>query len=48
MNNVQIIINGRGSLNHQTVGIAHEFGHAIFYLRKLPCGHGQPGVNPFI
>ena len=43
--NVQIIINGKGSLNHRAVGIAHEFGHVGLYLRGLPYGHGQPGVD---
>jgi hypothetical protein len=47
-NNVQIIINEKGSLNHQTVGIAHEFGHVILYLRGLPYGHRQPGVDEFV
>ena len=28
-NNVQIIINKKGTLNHRTVGIAHEFGHVL-------------------
>lgn len=35
-NNVQIIINKKGTLNHRTVGIAHEFGHVLLYLRGLP------------
>lgn len=47
-NNVQLIINGKGTLNHRTVGIAHEFGHVISCLRGLPYGHGQPGVDNFI
>ena len=38
-NNVQIIINKKGTLNHRTVGIAHEFGHVLLYLRGLPFGH---------
>ena len=46
--NIQIIINGKGNLNHQTVGISHEFGHVILYLRGLPYGHNQPGVDEFI
>ena len=45
---VQVIINKNGTLNHQTVGIAHEFGHVILYLRNVPFSHGQPGVNNFI
>jgi RHS repeat-associated protein len=43
--NVQIIINGKGSLNHRAVATAHEFGHVVLYLRGLPHGHGQPGVD---
>ena len=46
--NVQVIINGKGNLNHRTVGIAHEFGHVILYLRGLPYGHTQPGVDNFV
>jgi hypothetical protein len=47
-NNVQIIINGKGSLNHRTVGMAHEFGHVILYLRGLPYSHVISGVDAFI
>lgn len=47
-NHTQVIINKNGTLNHRTVGIAHEFGHAILYLRNKPFSHGQPGVNHFI
>ena len=47
-NNVQVIINGKGLLNHRTFGIAHEFGHVLLYLRGLPYGHTQPGVDSFI
>ena len=43
--NIQIIINGKGSLNHRAVATAHEFGHVVLYLRGLPHGHGQPGVD---
>jgi len=28
--------------------IAHEFGHVLLYLRGLPYGHTQPGVDSFI
>ena len=45
---VQVIINKNGTLNRRTVGIAHEFGHVILYLRNVPFSHGQPGVNNFI
>ena len=47
-NNVQVIINSKGHLNHRTVGIAHEFGHVILYLRGLPFGHSQIGVDSFV
>ena len=45
--NVQVIINKNGSLNHRTVGLAHEFAHVILYLRNKPFGHTQPGVDTF-
>lgn len=47
-NNVQVIINGKGTLNQRTVGLAHEFGHVILYLRNLPFGHTQKGVDSFV
>ena len=47
-NNIQVIINQKGTIAHQTVGIAHEFGHVILYLNNLPFSHGQPGVDPFV
>ena len=46
--NVQVIINKNGSLNHRTVGLAHEFAHVILYLRNKPFGHTQPGVDTFV
>ena len=46
--NIQVIINGKGSLNQRTVGIAHEFGHVIKYMRKEPYRHGEKGVDEFI
>lgn len=46
--NVEVLINGRGTLNHRTVGIAHEFGHVILYLRNKPFSHTQEGVDPFV
>jgi len=45
---IQVIINGKGSLNHRSVGIAHELGHVVLYLRNLPFSHGEKGVDPFI
>ena len=47
-NNIQVIINGKGTLNHRTVGMAHEFGHVILYLRGLPFSHGKTGVDDFV
>ena len=38
----------RCSLNHRSVGMAHEFGHVILYLRGMPSGHGDPGVDDFV
>lgn len=46
--NIQIIINGKGSLNARSIGIAHEFGHVLLYLRGLPSSHGQTGVDTFV
>ena len=53
--NIQLIINGKGALNHRTVGIVHEFRHAILYLRGKPHKHGEiygpekeSNVNDFI
>lgn len=43
-----MIINGKGTFNQQTVGLAHEFGHVILYLRNLPFGHGGKGVDSFV
>ena len=45
---IQIIINSKGNLNHRTVGLAHELGHAILYVRGKPYQHGDPGVDTFI
>ena len=46
--NIQVIINSKGNLNHRTRGLAHEFAHVVLYLRGLPYGHTQPGVDSFI
>lgn len=43
-NNIQVNINIFGSLNHRTIGIAHEFAHVLLYLRNLPHNHnGRAG-----
>ena len=46
--NIQIIINSKGSLNHRTVGIAHEFGHVLLYINGMPYKHGDKKVDSFI
>ena len=46
--NVQVIINSKGTLNHRTVGLVHEFAHVILYLRNKPYGHTQSGVDAFV
>ena len=46
--NVQIIINSKGNINHRTMELAHEFGHVILYLRGLPYSHQQLNVDKFI
>ena len=47
-NNIQVIINEKSSINHRSLGIAHEFGHVLLYLKGKPFGHGQSGVDDFI
>lgn len=42
------LLNSKGNLNHRTRGLAHEFAHVVLYLRGLPYGHTQPGVDTFI
>ena len=46
--NIHVIINEKGTLNHRTVGVAHEFGHVLLFLRNLPYRHGDNGVDSFI
>lgn len=46
--NIQVVINAKGNLNHRTVGTAHEFGHVLLYMRRMPYQHNQPGVDAFI
>ena len=46
--NIQVIINEKSSINHRSLGIAHEFGHVLLYLKGKPFGHGQSGVDDFI
>ena len=45
--NLQIIINAQGTLNQRVVGLAHEFGHIVLYLRTNGnvFRHVQNGVN---
>jgi hypothetical protein len=41
-NNIQVIINSKGTNNHRTIGINHEFWHVISFLRRLPYTDGDP------
>jgi hypothetical protein len=34
--------------NQRSVALAHEFGHVILFMRGLPYGHTQPGVDSFV
>uniref|UniRef100_A0AB33JFD1 RHS repeat-associated core domain-containing protein n=1 Tax=Prevotella sp. GTC17262 TaxID=3236797 RepID=A0AB33JFD1_9BACT len=45
-NSVVVNINGLGTLNQQSCGIAHELAHVILFLRKLP--HSHEGNGEFI
>lgn len=47
-NNIQININGKGSIDARTIGLAHEFGHVLLYMQGLPTGHRHPGVDSFV
>ena len=47
-NNIQVNINGFATLNQRSVGIAHEFAHIVLFLRHLPHGHTEQGVDDFI
>jgi RHS repeat-associated protein len=42
-NNVQVIVNGKGTLNHRAIGVAHEFVHVVLYLKGRP--HMHPEAN---
>jgi RHS repeat-associated protein len=46
--NIQIIINGKSNINQRSVGIAHEFGHAILYMRGQPYWHPLKEVDKFV
>ena len=48
-NNIQININGKSrNINHQTIGIGHEFGHVILFLRGKKYSHPNHDVDSFI
>ena len=47
-NNVQVIINGKSHIKQRAVGLAHEFGHVILYLRGKPFSHGTKEVDDFV
>jgi hypothetical protein len=44
--NIQVIINGKGTMNHRAIGAAHEFVHVVLYLKGLPDAH--PAADPEI
>jgi RHS repeat-associated protein len=47
--NIQIIINGKSrNINHQTIGIGHEFGHVVLFLRGMKYSHPDHDVDSFI
>ena len=46
--NIQIVINAKGNINHRSVGLADEFGHVLLYMQGLPHGHGSPSANTYI
>ena len=41
--NLFILINSHGTLNHRSVGISHEFGHIVLFMRGLPHSHSDNG-----
>ncbi len=48
-NHIQIYIYASKNINIRTLGICHEFGHAILFLRGQPSGHDIGGpVDQFI
>src|SRR5690554_834968 len=34
--NIQVILNKKGTLNHRAIGVAHEFTHVVLHLKGLP------------
>ena len=46
--NIHIVINAKGLLNHRTIGIAHELGHVILFLRGKPYQHNNKEVDEFV
>ena len=47
--NIQININGKSrNINHQTIGIGHEFGHVVLFLRGKNYSHPDRDVDSFI
>ena len=45
---IHIVINAKGRLNHRTIGLAHEFGHVLLFLRGKPYQHPNPEADSFI
>src|SRR5690606_16283636 len=39
--NIQVILNKKGTLNHRAIGVAHEFTHVVLHLKGLPDAHPQ-------
>lgn len=35
-------------MNHRAIGVSHEFGHVVLYLRGQKHAHGQSGVDKFV
>ena len=45
---IHIYINAKGSLNAQTVGLSHEFGHVVLYLLGRPYQHPEADTEIYI
>lgn len=46
--NIQIIVNANGSINHRTIGLFHEFQHVLLKFREQKYTHSDPGVTDII
>ena len=45
---IHIYINAKGSLNAQTVGLSHEFGHVVLYLLGRPYQHPEADTEIYV